>query len=75
MMRRFFAFGGRRRVLYSIMYNMGVVGDYYFNLLESPSYEGDRNLKTYEKFRRFTQSLLDKILEHSQGCINVPPER
>ena len=59
-------------VVYLIMYNLGVIGDHDFNLLESPSYEGDRNLKTYKKFRRFTQGFLDKMLEHSQGCINVP---
>ena len=59
-------------VVYLIMYTLGVIGDYNFNLLESPSYEGDRNLKTYEKFRRFTQGFIDKALYHAQGCINVP---
>ena len=58
-------------VLYLRIYNLGYFGDYNFNLLESPSYEGDRNLKTYEKFRRFTQGFLDKALDHAQGCINV----
>ena len=59
-------------VVYLIMYTLGVIGDHDFNLLKSPSYEGDRNLNTYEKFRRFTQGFIDKALDHAQGCINVP---
>ena len=43
-------------------------------MLTMPSYTGDRDLNTYPQYNRHTMDSLDKMLEHANRCLSLPPK-
>ena len=63
---------GVRLFAYLAMFYRGVYGDYSVRLLNSPSYEGDRDLKTYPEYRDNTMGYINLAIEHAGDCKNLP---
>ncbi|MCY4501612.1 MAG: hypothetical protein OXE57_08640 [Alphaproteobacteria bacterium] len=61
--------------LYMQRFAAGAFGLYREHLLNSPGYEGDRDLKTYPKYSRHTLDSLEKVIEHGNRCIALPKKR
>ncbi len=57
------------------MFYNGVAGDYRVRLLNSPSYKGDRDLKTYPEYRDNIMGYIDLAIEHAGNCKNLPLKR
>ncbi len=57
---------------YLEMFYNGVAGDYHVRLLNSPSYKGDRDLKTYPEYRDNIMGYIDLMIEHAGNCKNLP---
>ncbi len=60
---------------YLEMFYNGVAGDYRVRLLNSPSYKGDRDLKTYPEYRDNIMGYIDLAIEHAGNCKNLPLKR
>ncbi len=58
--------------LYIDKFAYGVQGLYNQHLLASPSYEGERDLKTYPEYSSYTRDSLKKVIEFSNRCIHLP---
>ena len=58
--------------LYMQKFALGVLGLYREHLLNSPSYEGERDLKTYPKYSHHTLNSLEKVIEHGNRCTALP---
>lgn len=52
-------------------YDVGSIGDYHVHLLNSPSYKGDTNLKTYPQYNTTMLEDLNEVVEHAQSCMNL----
>ncbi len=61
--------------LYMQRFAAGAFGLYREHLLNSPSYEGERDLKTYPKYNRYTLDSLGKVIEHGNRCTALPKKR
>ena len=59
-------------LIYLAMFYNGVYGDYSVRLLNSPSYEGDRDLETYPEYRNNIMGYIDSAIEHAGNCKNLP---
>ena len=59
-------------LLYFRKFDSGSYGNQNRHLLMSPSYEGDRDLKTYPEYNLYTIDSLDKTIEFANRCINLP---
>ncbi len=59
-------------LVYLAMFYKGVSGDYGVRLLNSPSYEGDRNLETYPEYRDNIMGYINLAIEHAGNCKNLP---
>jgi len=57
---------------YLEMFYNGVIGDYSVRLLNSASYEGDRDMPTYPKYRDKIMSSIDLAIEHARACKKLP---
>ena len=53
--------------LYLRMYYLGWIGDFSSRVLKSPSYKGDRDLKTYPEHRS-TVYYLERAIDHAGKC-------
>ena len=62
-------------IVYLAMFYKGVYGDYSVRLLNSPSYEGDRNLETYPEYRDNIMGYINLAIEHAGNCKNLPLKR
>ena len=62
-------------LVYLAMFYRGVYGDYSVRLLNSPSYEGDRDLETYPEYRDNTMGYINLAIEHAGNCKNLPLKR
>ena len=59
-------------LIYLAMFYRGVAGDYRVRLLNSPSYEGDRDLETYPEYRDNIMGYINLAIEHAGNCKNLP---
>ena len=59
-------------LIYLQKYFWGWTGSDNQKLLESPSYEGDRNLETYPEYAPYTEHSLMQMKETAQACLSVP---
>ena len=62
-------------IVYLAMFYKGVSGDYRVRLLNSPSYEGDRDLETYPEYRDNIMGYINLAIEHAGNCKNLPLKR
>ena len=62
-------------LVYLAMFYKGAAGDYRVRLLNSPSYEGDRDLETYPEYRGNTMGYINLAIEHAGNCKNLPLKR
>ena len=62
-------------LVYLAMFYKGVSGDYQVRLLNSPSYEGDRDLETYPEYRDNIMGYINLAIEHAGNCKNLPLKR
>ena len=62
-------------LVYLAMFYRGVSGDYRVRLLNSPSYEGDRDLETYPEYRDNIMGYINLAIEHAGNCKNLPLKR
>ena len=58
--------------LYFVKYNLGIIGDYHVALLNSPSYEGDKNLETYPEYNTNMYDSLENVVKYAGECANLP---
>lgn len=58
--------------LYLLKYNIDSVGDLQAHLLQSPSYEGDRNIDTYPKYNTYMRDSLNNVIRYAGECANLP---
>lgn len=58
--------------LYLERFITGAVGLYHEHLIDSPTYEGDKDIRTYPQFSPYTLHSLQKTIEHAQRCIDIP---
>ena len=59
-------------LLYMYKFGAGAEGSYRWALLSSPSYDGERDLNTYQKYSRYTVDSLKKAVEYADLCLNLP---
>ena len=59
-------------LVYLAMFYRGVYGDYSVRLLNSPSYEGGRDLETYPEYRHNIMGYINLAIEHAGNCKNLP---
>ena len=59
-------------IVYLSMFYKGVSGDYRVRLLNSPSYEGDRDLEAYPEYRHNIMGYINLAIEHAGNCKNLP---
>ena len=62
-------------LVYLAMFYKGVSGDYRVRLLNSPSYEGDRDLEAYPEYRNNIMGYINLAIEHAGNCKNLPLKR
>ena len=62
-------------LVYLTMFYKGVTGDYQVRLLNSPSYEGDRDVETYPEYRDNIMGYINLAIEHAGNCKNLPLKR
>ena len=62
-------------LVYLAMFYRRVYGDYSVRLLNSPSYEGDRDLEAYPEYRDNTMGYINLAIEHAGNCKNLPLKR
>ena len=62
-------------LVYLAMFYKGVAGDYQVRLLNSPSYEGDRDLETYPEYRDNIEDNIDSAIKHAGKCKNLHLKR
>ena len=58
--------------MYFYKYNLGIIGDYAVNLINSPSYEGDRDLETYPEYNNSMYDSLENVVKYAGECTNLP---
>ena len=58
--------------LYIIKFWGGAHGIYNQHLLSSPSYKGDRDLKTYPQYSPYTIDSLNKVIQFANECLALP---
>ena len=65
----------RLPLLYSEKFKKGATGTDNIHLLSSPSYNGDRDLKTYPEYSPYTIDSLEKAIEFANQCLVLPLKR
>ena len=65
----------RLPLLYSEKFKKGATGTDNMHLLSSPSYNGDRDLKTYPEYSPYTIDSLQKAIEFADQCLALPLKR
>ncbi len=58
--------------LYLLKYELGIVGDYRKRLLQSPSYQGDRDKETYPKYNSYMRDSLNNVIRYAGECASQP---
>ncbi len=58
--------------LYLLKYNLGIIGDYRVVLINSPNYEGDKNLETYPDYNTKMYDSLENVVKYAGECANLP---
>ena len=58
--------------LYLFKYELGIIGDYYKHLLQSPSYQGDRTKETYPNYNSYMRDSLNNIIRYAGECASQP---
>ena len=58
--------------LYMAKFWDGAYGLYNQHLLSSPSYKGDRNLKTFPQYSPYTIDSLNKVIQFAGECLALP---
>ena len=59
-------------LIYLQKYFWGLIGSDNQKLLESQSYDGDRNLEFYPEYAPYTQHSLIQMRETAESCLSVP---
>ena len=62
-------------VMYLEKYERGAIGDYYRHLLQSPSYQGERNKETYPEYNSDMLDNLNKVARYAGECASLPQKR
>ena len=62
-------------LLYFEKFKKGAAGSDHIYLLTSPSYDGDRDLKTYPEYSPYTINSLERVIEFADVCINLSFKR
>ena len=62
-------------MLYFDKFMYGAQGTDNIHLSRSPSYEGDRDLRTYPKYSPFTIDSLEQMIEFADQCLALPSKR
>ena len=57
--------------LYFLKYNIGILGDYHEHLLQSPSYEGERDVETYPKYNTYMLDSLNNVIRYAGECAGL----
>lgn len=57
--------------LYLSKFKHGAYGSYAQKLLQSPTYKGDRDKKTYPEYAPYTIDSLRRLIEHARGCASL----
>lgn len=65
----------RLPLLYFEKFKKGAKGTDNIRLLTSPSYEGDRDLRTYPEYSPYTINSLERMIEFADVCIDLPLKR
>ena len=58
--------------MYFLKYDLGLIGDYAVKLINSPSYEGDKNLETYPEYNTSMYDSLENVVKYAGECTNLP---
>lgn len=58
--------------LYLLKYELGSAGDYSERLLQSPSYQGDRNKETYPEYNSYMRDSLNNVIRYAGECASQP---
>ena len=58
--------------LYLSKYNLGIIGDYNAVLINSPNYEGDKNLETYPDYNTKMYDSLENVVKYAGECASLP---
>ncbi len=53
-------------------FGSGAEGIYNLYLMQSPNYNGERNLNTYPTYNLYTEDSLEKTIEHANRCLSLP---
>ena len=61
--------------IYLDMFYFGVAGDYILRILNSPSYEGTRDLETYPKYNKNIMSNINSAIDYARQCKSLPQKR
>ena len=58
--------------LYFDKFSRGAQGIENYYILQSPDYKGDRELKTFPQYNRYTVDSLNKMIKFAGYCVNLP---
>ena len=59
--------------LYLLKYDLGIMGDYYKRLLQSPSYQGDRTKENiYPNYNSYMRDSLNNTIRYAGECASQP---
>ncbi len=58
--------------LYFDKFSRGAQGIENYYILQSPDYKGDRELKTFPEYNRYTVDSLNKMIKFAGYCVNLP---
>ena len=61
--------------IYLSKYEIGAIGDYRRHLLQSPSYQGDRDKETYPKYNSYTLDSLNNMAHYAGECASLPQKK
>ena len=65
----------RLPLLYFDKFKYGSTGSDHMHLLNSPSYNGDRDLNTYPEYSPYTINSLNRMIEFADICLALPHKR
>ena len=65
----------RHPLLYFEKFTSGALGTENSHLLKSPSYDGEKDLKTYPEYSPYTMDSLRKTVRFSNRCVALPKKR
>ena len=58
--------------LYFYRYNLGLIGDYEFHRINSPSYKKGKYVETFDKYNKSMYYSLENVVKYAEQCMNLP---